>query len=294
MIHGAADTVGTSSSAAKPGRVIIVGVGLMGGSLGMALIESGIVQEVVGIDSPRVLDDALKAGAIHVAGDKLEDAVGSADLVILATPIHVIPALLVQIAPYVAVHAAVTDLASVKCSIVREGERLLGERFVGGHPMAGSEQTGLKSARSTLFRQAAWALTPSDADKYSAPRMEMLCNVVRAVGAKPTVMSPIQHDRAAAMISHLPHLICYAYNKTVESSSDKAAALSLAAGSYRDLTRVAVSDPILWRDVFVENREFLLNALGAFKDSLITLEDAVKSGCPEQILESILVAGNSS
>jgi prephenate dehydrogenase len=167
---------------------------------------------------------------------------------------------------------------------------MIGDRFIGGHPMAGSEQTGIESARSNLFVGASWALTPSDAARYTTSRVQMLCNLVRAVGAAPLIMGPREHDRAAALISHLPHLICYAYNETVYSSPEAANALSLAAGSYRDLTRVAASDPVLWRDVFIENRECLLETLRAYKSSLNALEEAVKSGNPDKVLEGIMRA----
>ncbi len=127
-------------------RVVIVGVGLMGGSLGLGLIQHNAAQQVVGIDSAQVLDAALAAGAIHGAGASLEEAAATADLLVLASPIHTIPSLLCQLAPHIGPHATVTDLGSVKSAIVAEGVRLLGDRFVGGHPMAGSEQTGIRSA----------------------------------------------------------------------------------------------------------------------------------------------------
>jgi prephenate dehydrogenase len=274
-------------------QVVIVGVGLMGGSLGMALIQQKIAHQVIGIDSAEVLEAAVSGGAIHsgCTSTGLQQAVETADLIVLATPIHTIPGLLRQIAPYVQPHAAVTDVASVKTSIVKEGERLIGNRFVGGHPMAGSEQTGIHSARSNLFHGAAWALTPSDEDQRSAPRVESLCKLIRAVGASPLIMGRQEHDRAAALISHLPHLICYAYNQTVSASPEAAHALSLAAGSYRDLTRIVASDPVLWRDVFIENRAFLLETLRAYKRSLAALEAAVETGDPEWVLESIVNAG---
>jgi len=272
------------------GTVVIVGVGLMGGSLGLALIEQNAAQEVVGVDSAGILDAALAAGAIQRACSGLDDAVKTADLVVLATPIHTIPQLLQQVSPLVSEHTIVTDLASVKTAIVDVGERLLGARFIGGHPMAGSEQTGIQSARSGLYSGAAWAITPADRAQYASPGVETLCKMVRAIGAAPIVLDPGEHDRAAALISHLPHFICYAYNRTVDSSPDASNALALAAGSYRDLTRVAASDPVLWRDVFIENRVFLLETLRAYQASLADLENAINSCHPDDVLNAIMRA----
>ena len=265
-------------------RIVIVGVGLMGGSLGMALIQQNAAQHVVGIDSPEVLGAALTAGAIHLAGAGLVQAVEDADLIVLATPIYTILDLLRQIAPHVSATATITDLASVKSSIVSVGESLLGERFVGGHPMAGSEYTGIRSARSSLFCGAAWALSPGKSAKSSNPHVELLCKMIQAVGATPLIIEPQDHDRAAALISHLPHLICFAYNQTVETSPEARRAVSLAAGSYRDLTRVVASDPILWRDVFIENRDSLLETLRLIKIRSRRLRTASETVIPNRCL----------
>ncbi len=116
--------------------------------------------------------------------------------------------------------------------------------------------------------------------------------MVRALGARPLILGPSEHDRAAALISHLPHIISYAYNQSVNSSRDYANAISLAAGSYRDLTRVAASDPVLWRDVFIQNREVLLETLGAFKASLAELESAVAAGDADEVMRAITKAAH--
>src|ERR1700722_46135 len=161
------------------GRVLIVGVGLMGGSLGMALLERGAVREVVGIDSDLV--KARSIGAISRAGTNLCQEAADADIVVIAAPITAVCNILQEIAPHVGQDALVTDVASVKAEIASVGQSLLGERFIGGHPMAGSEQTGVGAARSNLYHGAAWALTPiSDS---TSPRLPLLTDFISTVGA---------------------------------------------------------------------------------------------------------------
>lgn len=281
------------AKAALVNRVVIVGVGLMGGSLGLALVERGIAQEVVGIDAVEVLDSARAVGAIHRAGSDLCHEAAAADLVFVATPVSAIPAVLKQIAPHIGAQTTVTDLAGVKGAIALLGHDLMGDRFIGGHPMAGSETTGIGAARSNLFQGAAWAFTPWSKELEVSGRLQALFAIVRALGAAPIAIGAQEHDRAAALISHLPHLICFAYNFTVESDAESRVAKALAAGSYRDLTRVAASDAHLWRDVFIENREWLMQALGAYKAALARLEKAIQHGDSEIVLAAIQEAART-
>ncbi len=275
------------------GRTAIIGVGLMGGSIGLALRSRKISSQVVGCDSSLVLTEAIDVGAIDPDGSATEPqkAVEGADLIILAVPIHAMRGVLQAIAPYVAANAVVTDIGSIKSSIVHWGSETVGRAFIAGHPMAGSERTGVHAARHGMFDGAAWALIPPTVEpEYEAEaalRLNTLSAVVTAMGARPIITSSARHDRAAALVSHLPHLISFAYNETIESDTEALLAHNLAAGSYRDLTRVAASDPVLWRDVFLENREWLLCALERYRHCLSDLEHSILTGEPEQLLKRL-------
>lgn len=259
-------------------RVAILGVGLMGGSLGMALRARGLAQTVVGWDhSPDTLTLAQELGAIEVAELDLTRAVQDADAIFLAVPVAVAPDLLERIAPHVTPTALLSDLGSVKTAVVAAGARLFGERFVGGHPMAGSEQSGVGAARADLFTDAAWAIVPAHPDSSMAgPSPVRLIHLVSALEARPLLLDAATHDRLVALISHLPHALAFALRRTVESDLERDLALQLAGGSYRDMTRVAFADPALWCGIFQANRDFLLAALTTYEQQLTALIQALR------------------
>jgi prephenate dehydrogenase len=259
-------------------RVTILGVGLMGGSLGMALRTRRLAQTVVGWDhDAEALETAQQRGAIDTAEPDLKLAIAEADAIFLAVPVGAASALLERIAPQVRPNALISDLGSVKTEVVATGHRLFGTRFVGGHPMAGSEQSGVAAARADLFADAPWAVVPyrlpnpdGDAD------LERLIALVVALGARPLLLDPAPHDRLVALISHLPHALAFALKGTVETDMEHDLALQLAGGSYRDMTRVASSDPALWRGIFQANRDFLLSALASYEQRLSALIQAIR------------------
>lgn len=233
--------------------VAIIGTGLIGASAGMALRAVG--WEAVGWDThPDALDVAQRRGAIdRIAGSEAE-AVSGADLVILAGPLGAVLSSLGTLATT----ALVTDVAGVKVPV--QAAAPAGLRFVGGHPMAGREHAGPAAATPALFRGAAWILTPNGADERD---VDELTGIIESVGAVPTAMTAEDHDRVVASISHLPHMIATALVNQVASQADLR---ELAAGSFRDLTRVAASDPGFWPEVLVANREHISRSL----DGLIT------------------------
>jgi len=283
-----ADT-GESLIAAPSGcdQTVIIGVGLMGGSIGLALARAGLCSKVIGVDAEPTLQDALNVGAITRASKELTDCLPHADLVIIAVPVHLVCSIITKIAPLIKPSATVTDIASVKFNIAETGAAMLGNRFLAGHPMAGSERTGVLNARNDLFSDAAWALTPHRDLPADKARIDLLTSVVQSIGARALILDPARHDRLAALVSHLPHLISFAYNHTIESDEEAELAHTLGAGSYRDLTRVAASDPCLWRDVFIENREWLLAALQTHKRAIEDLEKAVISHDVVEVMEAI-------
>jgi prephenate dehydrogenase len=254
----------------------------MGASLGLALRAKGLALEVVGYDPcAEALETAKRRGAIDRGTSNLSEAVRDSDLIVVAAPVSAIPKLLGRIAPLAAPDALVTDMGSVKRRIVAEGSRHFGERFVGGHPMSGSEESGAAAARSDLFEGAAWILAPSENEAALARIWEM----VTALQARPALLEAEAHDRLVALISHLPHLLSFSYAATVNGSPNSALSQALAGGSFRDLTRVSASDKRLWRDIFVENRAALLDALESYETRLAHLKQSLSSDSPDALLE---------
>ena len=245
----------------------IIGVGLMGGSLGLDLRAAGVAARVTGVDlSPDTLAAALETGAIDRAAASLEDGLRNADAVFIAAPVTAISGLLARCAAHASHARLITDLGSTKSRICVEGRALLGDRFVGGHPMAGSETGGISSARPGLFRGAAWAITCA-ADS-GLPSADLLVSIILAIGARPIFFDAETHDRLAALVSHLPHVLSFAFARTVAQSPDSDLARSLAGGSYRDLMRVSASDRAAWAEIFRENRNCLLDAICEYRASL--------------------------
>jgi prephenate dehydrogenase len=242
----------------------IIGVGLIGGSVGLAAREAG--WEVVGVDRPDVLEEAAASGAIHRASTLKE--VREADLVVLAAPISKVTGLIIDLAP---TDALITDVASAKSAIVNTAENQ-GLRFVGGHPMAGSQLSGVANARANLFQGARYFLTPTgltDPEDYRE-----VAQFVRELGAVPTAVDPEKHDLLMAALSHLPHLMAAALLKVASDISPEA--LSFAGPSFRDLTRVGASNPELWSDILAENAPALGEALGAFAGAMAQLGSEIK------------------
>ena len=237
----------------------ILGVGLIGGSIGLAAKKTG--WEVVGVDDPAVLEVATDLGAVDRASTVKE--VRDADLVMLAAPISGVRGLLSELAP---TDALITDAASTKNAIVEEADRQ-SLRFVGGHPMAGSQLAGVSNARPELLQGARYFLTPTSA---TAPEdYREVAGFVRELGATPTAVDPEKHDLLMAALSHLPHLMAAALLKVASDISPEA--LSFAGPSFRDLTRVGASNPELWSDILAENAPALGEALGAFAGSMAQL-----------------------
>src|ERR687895_2157218 len=247
------------------GTLGIIGVGLIGGSVGLAARDSG--WEVVGVDTPQVLEIAAQSGAIHRASTLKE--VREADLVVLAAPISKVTDLVAQLPP---THALVTDVASAKSAIVGEAERQ-NLRFVGGHPMSGSQLSGVANASADLFKGARYFLTPTgrtDPEDYRE-----VAGFVRELGAVPTAVDPEKHDLLMAALSHLPHLMAAALLKVASDISPEA--LSFAGPSFRDLTRVGASNPALWSDILVENAPALGEALGAFAGAMAQIGSEISN-----------------
>lgn len=253
-------------------RVAVSGTGLIGASVGIGLRAEGWT--VVGWDpDPDALRKAVAMGAVHAAADSLEAAVDHADLVVLAGPVDAI----VQSIPLVSGSALVTDVAGVKGPVVAASKGM--SNFVAGHPMAGRETSGPDGASGSMFFGATWVLCTDGASVDDLDRMRQ---IVQSLGANPVLMSAAEHDRAVAAASHLPQI---AASTMVELVGEDAAALALAAGGFRDLTRVAMSEPGWWVDVLLGNRLEVAAALRTFADRLGGLASEVESGLRAEITD---------
>lgn len=259
-------------------RAALVGVGMVGGSLGRAMLKKGLVQEVVGIDQcPGALAKALALGAVSRTTASLPEAVSGADLVILAAPVMAVLELLPKIAPFLAPGALVSDVCSSKAAVLKQAQASLPESvtFLGGHPMAGSEKEGVEALDWQLFEKAVYVLTYTVRNAAS----RQFVRLVEQLGAIPVEMAAAQHDRVVANVSHLPHLAASVLAEVVAANSeDRDEVLMLAAGGFRDTTRVALGNPQLWRDICLTNQGELVTLLDAYLRELGAVREMVAAG----------------
>ena len=257
----------------------ILGVGLIGGSLGLAARERGLARHVVGYARRgEVREAALACGAVDAATDDLVAAVREADCVFLATPLGVMRELCEQIAPHVRADALITDGGSVKGLVVYECAPLFDSgNFVGGHPMAGSEQSGVGAARASLFEGATWALTPTLETNPQA--IQRLFALIEGVGARPLTLAPYEHDKLVAVTSHLPHMTAAALvHRFASVRAEHPDVSQLTAGGWRDSTRVAAGDTTMWRDIALANAPAMLAALDDMVSELQSLRALIAEG----------------
>lgn len=259
-------------------RVAIVGVGLIGGSLGMALRERRLAETVVGVGrNADSLQKAVHLGAIDSFSTDFADGVQNADLVVLATPIGQILADIEKLPGLLSPGAIVTDVGSTKGEISEWGDRFLRGAFVPGHPMAGGERSGVEAARANLFDEATWAITPT---RHTNPdAANTVRHLAQAVGAQVITLSPQAHDEAVAATSHLPHVLAYALASVAGAQSgSNPHVVDLAAGSFASGTRVAQSSPDLWREIALSNRAALAHAVRTCQAELSEVIVALDSG----------------
>jgi len=264
-------------------QMTIVGVGLIGGSLGMICKQRGLAEAVVGTGR-RVenLKKALERKAIDRYTTDLAEAASGSDLLVLAAPVDTFEATLKTCAPRLAPGAIVTDVGSVKGALVASMEALVppGVQVVGGHPIAGKEKTGVETASAELFQGALCLLTPTPRTDPAA--LAKIRRIWEIAGARVSEMDPDVHDRVLGAISHLPHIVAFALvNAITDIQETQAAGLDLQAfsgGGYRDTTRIAASSPEMWRDICLWNRDNLVSQIEAFQACLEKLKALVKAG----------------
>ena len=262
-------------------RVALIGLGLIAGSMALAMRESGLAGRVVGYArSAETRDVAREIGLVDEVAETAAEAVAGADLVVLAVPVGVMGAVAAEIAPHLAPGAILTDVGSVKQSVIEAvaPHVPMGVHFIPGHPLAGTEHSGPRSGFAALFRNRWWLLTPlPDSDPAA---VALLSGLVRALGANVETMEPAHHDLVLAVTSHAPHLIAYTMVGVADHlrrvTDDEV--IKYSAAGFRDFTRIAASDPTMWRDVFLHNREATLDILGRFAEELFVLQRAIRMG----------------
>ena len=261
-------------------KITLVGVGLLGGSLGMALSKRRLAGSVVGfVRRAASVVECEGLGAVNLATLDLQRAVEGADLIVLCTPIAQMPGLVKQMLPALRPGAIVTDVGSVKGSVVRDLEALVakgGAHFVGSHPMAGAEKMGVAAARADLFVGAVCVITPTGKSNPAAVRkVEQLW---KSVGSRLLRLAPEAHDELVSRSSHLPHVVAAQLVNLVLSPEHSREQGMLCANGFRDTTRIASGSPEMWRDIALANRKNLSRALETFTKGLQDFRRALKSG----------------
>lgn len=258
-------------------RIAIVGTGLIGTSIGLALKRSTPGPEVVGFDRVQgELKCAHSRGAVDRIASSVVDAVRDAHLIVVAVPPDRFAEVAEEMAPGCLATVVVTDVASAKVDIVTVGERLFGGRFVGGHPMAGSEQRGAHAADPELFVEAPWILTPTDQTSSSA--YGTVSGVATELGARVVALDPGEHDAVVARLSHAPQLVAGALVDAAREPGADESYLGLAGGGFRDTTRIAASDPELWVSILRANRAAVLDSLAGFGRAVREIESSIEEG----------------
>jgi prephenate dehydrogenase len=263
----------------KIGKLVVVGVGLIGGSFALALKRARAVERVVGVGrTSRNLAAARRLRIIDEASQDAAVAVCDADLVLLATPVGQMSAVMTTIAPHLPAHAVITDAGSTKGDVIAAARRFLGahfSRFVPGHPVAGTEKSGAEAAFPDLFKERNVILTPQR--ETAATAAKLVRRAWEACGARVTRLTAVEHDAVLAAVSHLPHVVAYALVNMLAQRRNAAQLFGLSAGGLRDTVRIAGSSPEMWADICLANREALLAALEDYENELERVRAAIES-----------------
>jgi prephenate dehydrogenase len=260
-------------------KIVIFGVGLIGGSFALALRQAGAVREVVGFGRrAATLEEARRLGVLDRIGLNEAREVSDADLVLLATPVAQMGDILRRIAPHLGSHTLVTDGGSTKCDVVAAARANLGDRlaqFVPAHPIAGAEHSGPAAARAELYQGRKVVVTPLPENSPEA--VAFVRKAWELCGAVVSELTPTQHDEVFAAVSHLPHLLSFALVHDIAQRDNRELLLSFAASGFRDFTRIAASSPEMWRDISLANREALLREVRRYADELYALHQALEA-----------------
>lgn len=263
-------------------RIGIVGLGLIGGSLGIAIKQKGLAREVIGVSRKRsTLNKAIKIKAIDKGSLDLE-ALSGCELIILCTPVKAIIKLFSSIRPYLCNGSIVTDVGSTKFEIVNAAKRILPKKtdFIGGHPLAGSEKRGIDNAAKNLFKNSLCLLTPIRENKRG--NLKKIKLFWQMLGAKVKVLKPDKHDEIVSLTSHLPHLIAFSLMEVLPIDY-----LSYGSSGLKDTTRIASSDPLLWAEIFLTNRKAVLKSVRRFQEQLAQISELISKREEKQLFAKI-------
>lgn len=263
-------------------RIVVIGVGFMGGSFALACKEAFNCR-IFGLDIKKEsVDKALELGVIDEGSLSIEDIRKfNPDLVMLATPVRAFEGIAISLKELIGPQCIVSDLGSVKGRLVYRMEELLGSRFVGGHPIAGTEKAGVENALRDLFKGKRFILTPTQ--KTDPVAKEKIKRLWEGLGSLVEEMDPYLHDFVFGAVSHLPHAVAFALMETIERLSKEVNLFKYPGGGFKDFTRIAASDPVMWRDIFLENREELIKAIEAFEEALKELKNLIVEGRPSRL-----------
>ena len=262
-------------------RVALIGLGLIASSMAHAIRQGGLAREIVGYArSAETRATALEIGFVDRVTESAAEAVDGADLVVLAVPVGAMGAIAAEIGPHLAPGATVTDVGSVKQAVIAAVDPFIpaGVHFIPGHPIAGTEHSGPTSGFASLFQNRWWLLTPlPGSDPAAVARLRQL---LEAIGANVDEMDAPHHDLVLAVTSHTPHLIAYTMVGVADDLRrvTDSEVIKYSAAGFRDFTRIAASDPTMWRDVFLTNKEATLDILGRFTEELFALQRAIRLG----------------
>jgi cyclohexadieny/prephenate dehydrogenase len=266
-------------------RVALIGLGLIASSMAHAMRAQGLTGEIVGFAKSAETRTVAKALFCDRVTDSAADAVRDADLVVLAVPVGAMEAIAAEIGPHLKPGATVTDVGSVKRAVVEAVAPHIpaGVHFIPGHPLAGTEYSGPRSGFATLFQNRWWLLTPApEADAAAVARLRSL---LEAMGANVDAMDVEHHDLVLAVVSHVPHAIAYTMVGVADHMRrvSQSEVIKYSASGFRDFTRIAASDPVMWRDVFLTNKDAVLDILGRFAEELFVLQRAIRMGDGEHL-----------
>jgi prephenate dehydrogenase len=274
-----------SSGRLQIGTLVVIGVGLIGGSFALALKQAGIAKRVIGVGRTRTnLETALSLGVIDEATSDAAQAVRNADLVLLATPVGQMPQVMAEIASALDERTVVTDGGSTKQDVIAYAKRFLGrhfERFVPAHPIAGTERSGAGAAFPDLYRSRNLILTPQPETRASA--VQLVRAAWEACGARIVELAPARHDEIFAAVSHLPHVVAFALVSMLAKRADAATLLGFSGGGLRDTVRIAGSSPEMWRDICLANHDALIALIDDYVEELELARGAIAGGDGEAL-----------
>jgi prephenate dehydrogenase len=272
-------------------QITIIGTGLIGGSLGLALKQSGFAGTIIGCDKRQVLETALERKAIDRAEAGLERAVAGSDVIVFATPVGTILSQFEVIAPILPPSTLVTDTGSTKAMFADRARMVYGEgagmRVLPGHPMAGKEFSGVDHADAGLFQGAVWLITPVVANQQYTPLQEEFTELLTAIGARIVVLDPQRHDQLVAWISHLPQMISTALTSVLhEELGDDETVMQIGGRALREMTRIGRSPYSMWRDVAITNSDNLERVILRFEQQMTHLRENLKGPGLRELFES--------